>query len=427
MARRDAWPEVCSTTPDGERMNIWKMAWRNVLRNRRRTTVTVGAMAFALFCELLYAGLIPGYMEGMEEDIVDLEVGDIQLHSAAYLEKPSIYEKIEKPEVILEKLDAAGYPASARIAGGGLVAAGENSAGVAFRGVDVARDAKVTLIQEKVATGKWLDPKDPKGVVVGKQLARTLNVEPGDELVVLSQATDGSMANDLFKVRGVLISVAGGTDRTVVYTNASALRELLVFPDGAHQIIVRRPDEVKLPEAAAFVKGAIKDHPGDVTAKTWKELMPIIATMLDSTQGMISIIFFIFYIAVGILVLNAMLMAVFERIREFGVLKAIGTGPGKVFSLIMVESFLQATLAFIIGGVLAIPGMWYLANHGINMASLGGTDMMGIAMRAQWYGIYRADTVQQPIILLFVVVFLAVLYPALKAAFIQPIDAMQHQ
>jgi len=408
-------------------MNVFKMGWRNVLRNRRRTAVTVSAMAFALTAEVLYSGLLPGLLQGMEDDVVDLEMGDMQVFGGDYLERPSLWERIEDHHGLLEKLDAAGYPAAPRLNGGGLMAAGENSAGVAFRGVEVERDAKVSLIGQKVATGTWLDASDRKGVVVGKALARTLGVKPGDEVVVLTQATDGSMANDLFHVRGILMSVAGGTDRGIVYMNADAFRDLLVFPEGAHQLLVRRPDDVPLPDAAQVVKDLLAADGKTLTVKTWKELNPVIGTMLESTGALIGMMSFIFYIAVGILVLNAMLMAVFERIREFGVLKAIGTGPGRVFSLILVESFAQTVLALIVGGVLSVPGARYLTVHGLDMASVGGTDLMGVALRPIWYGIYTPDVLVTPVLMLLFVVFLSVLYPAAKAALIEPVAAMQHQ
>jgi putative ABC transport system permease protein len=409
-------------------MKIWKMSWRNVLRNRRRTAITVGAMAFALMIELLYAGIIPGMIEGMEDDVVDLEMGDMQIFGGDWLERPSMYELIEKDGELLKKLDGIGYPAAPRLSGGGMLAAEDNSAGVAFRAVDVERDAKVSLIGQKVEQGRWLDPADPKGVVLGKRLARTLGVKLGDELVVLAQATDGSMANALFTVRGTLYSVAGGADRTTVYVNVSAFRELFIIPDGAHQIIVRRPPDVALEKAAEQVSAILAGHSaGKVEMKTWKELMPVIATMLESSKGVVGVVFFVFYIAVGILVLNAMLMAVFERIREFGVLKAIGTPPSTVFALIMAETFLQALLAAILGIIIALPGMWYLSTYGIDMGAVGGTDLMGVTMRPMMMGIYRPDVVTTPIVMLFFVVILSSLYPALKAAFIGPLEAMHHQ
>lgn len=399
------------------------MAWRNVWRNQRRSIVTIVAMTLALCVEILYSGLVTGYLQGMEDDVLDLEVGDMQVFAGDYLDKPSIYTAIEDPDALLAQLDEMGYPASARLLGGGLAAAGEFSAGVALRGVNVTQDAKVTLIGKTVADGTWLDPADLHGVVVGRRLAKTLEVKPGDELVILSQAADGSLANDLYTVRGVLMGVADATDRTAIFMNAEAFRELMVFPKGAHQIIVRRPDNVELEAATATVKGCV----GKLNVKTWKELMPVVASMLESTQGLILIVFFIIYVAVGILILNAMLMAVFERIREFGVLKALGMGPLHVVNLILVESAIQTGIAVVAGVTLAIPGMWYIGNVGINVGKLGGMSAMGLAMRPVWYGIYNSGTLSGPLVMLVLIVLLAVLYPAFRAAWIRPVEAMRHQ
>ncbi len=401
------------------------MAWRNVWRNTRRSLVTIAAMTLALCVELLYSGLVTGYLQGMEDDILDLEVGDMQIFAGDYLDKPSMYTMIKNPDALLTQLDEVGYPASARLLGGGLAAADEFSAGIALRGVDVSRDARVSLIGEKVAEGTWLDPADPHGVVVGRRLAKTLEVGPGDELVILSQAADGSLANDLYTVRGVLMGVADATDRTAIFMTAHAFRELMVFPQGAHQMVVRRPEDVGLETAAATVQRFSRDL-GDLDVKTWKQLMPVVASMLESTQGLILVVFFIIYVAVGILILNAMLMAVFERIREFGVLKALGAGPLHVVNLILVESAIQAGVAIVAGVTLALPGMWYLSTVGINVGRLGGMSAMGVAMRPVWYGMYTVGTLSGPLIMLVVIVFFAALYPALKAAWIRPVEAMRY-
>ena len=404
-------------------MNILVMAWRNLWRNKRRTFVTIAAMSLALFVELLYSGLVVGMMSGMQEDVVELELGDLQVHTPAYLERPSLYEFMPESDALLAHLDELGYPAAPRLLGGGLAAAGEFSAGVALRGIDVAREARVSRIADHVMAGTWLDRADPKGVVIGNRLARILSVGVGGEVVVLSQGADGSMANDLFAVRGVLSSVAAGTDRTALYLLEAAYRELMVLPEGAHQVVVRRPPEV----AEADAKAAVQAVAGDVRVMTWREIMPVVGQMLDSVQGMISIMYLIVYLAVAILILNAMLMVVFERIREFGLLKAIGAGPLRVFGLILIESLLQAGMALVIGGTLSLPGMWYLSTKGIDVSSLGGVDMMGVAMRPMWHGVYTAETVQMPIVLLFAIVVVAVLYPALRASWIRPVRAMQHR
>ncbi len=404
-------------------MSVFKMAWRNVWRNKRRSTVTIAAMTLALFVEILYSGLVTGYLQGMQDDILDLEVGDMQVFAVGYLDKPSIYTAIEAPETLMARLDEAGYPSSPRLLAGGLAAAGDFSAGVSVRGVDVQRDARVTLIGRKVAQGAWLDPAHPSGVVMGRRLARALEVKPGDELVVIGQAADGSIANDLYTVRGVLMGIADGTDRSAIFMNAEAFRELMLFPQAVHQLIVRRPEGVELAAAAATVQ----EIAAGLEVSTWKELMPVVASMLESTQSMILVIFFIIYVAVGILILNAMLMAVFERIREFGVLKALGSGPLLVVQLILAESAIQVAIAIAAGVALALPGMWYLGTVGIDVGRLGGMSAMGLAMRPVWYGIYTPATLRGPLAMLLLIVLLAVLYPALKAAWIRPVEAMRHQ
>ena len=411
-------------------MSVFRMAWRNVWRNKRRSVVTMAAITLALFVEILYSGLITGYMQGLEDDILDLEVGDIQVHAPGYQDRPSIYTAIEDPDNLLERLDQVGYPASARLLTGGLAAAGDFSAGVSLRGINLDRDAQVTLIGEKMAQGRWLKASDVgrlgeerTGVVLGRRLAKSLEAKPGDEIVILTQAADGSMANDLFRVCGVLMGIADATDRTAVFMTEEAFRDFMVFPEGAHQVIVRRPEDVELEEAAVTVLSLA----GELDVKTWKELMPVVATMLESTEGLILIVFFIVYVAVGILILNAMLMAVFERVREFGVLKALGGGPVLVLKLIFTESAIQTCIAIGVGVTLALPGMWYLGNFGINVGKLGGMSAMGLAMRPVWHGIYNAATLRGPLLMLIVIVFLAVLYPALKAALIRPVDAMRHQ
>ncbi|MCP4567192.1 MAG: ABC transporter permease [FCB group bacterium] len=399
------------------------MSWRNVWRYRRRTIITVAAMTLALWVMILYTGLVEGYILGMERNVLDLEIGDIQVFAGDYRDNPSIYTRIRKPEELLLRLDEKGYRACSRLLGGGLVAAGEASAGASFRGLDINHDKDVNLIHKHVAQGDWLAADQPKGVVIGRRLARILDVGPGDELIGLSQAADGSIANELYTVRGVLKGISEATDRMGVFMTAEAFREFFVFSEGAHQIIIRRPEYLELNTVVDDVRALMPE----LDVKTWRELLPTIASMVDSMQGLMIIIFFIVYIAIGILILNAMLMAVFERIREIGVLKALGVGPGQLFFLIIAESSIQTGLAVLVGLMLSVPGLWYLLEVGINMGSLSGMSIMGLAVDPVWRAEVNVNTFTKPVLTLVVIVFAAVIYPALKAAWIQPIRAMRHQ
>ncbi len=160
-------------------MEIFKMAWRNVWRNRRRSLTTISAMSFALLMMLLLSGLFEGMLLTMEKDIVELEVGDIQVFAGDYRENPSIYTRIQEPDRVMGPLDAAGFPASDRLLAFGLAASDESSAGASFRGVNVERDARVSRVHSEVGEGHWLDPGDPAGVVIGKGLARSLSAGVG--------------------------------------------------------------------------------------------------------------------------------------------------------------------------------------------------------------------------------------------------------
>ena len=129
--------------------------------------LSLAAMTLALLVMILYAGLMEGYLRGMERSVLDLEVGDVQVFADDYRDNPSIYTVIEDPKELLAPLDDAGFPATPRLLAYGIAAAGDSSAGVSFRGVEVARDARVSLVNEEVAQGTWLDPEDPRGVVLG--------------------------------------------------------------------------------------------------------------------------------------------------------------------------------------------------------------------------------------------------------------------
>lgn len=404
-------------------MNVFRMAWRNVWRNRRRTLATVAAMTLALFAMISYSALVDGWIGGMKAKVLDFEMGDIQIHHAEYRKNPSLYSKMDNSEAIVSKLEGEGYAASARLLGSGLAAAGDQSAGIALRGIEVERDKKVSLVYKSVIEGDWVDPADPQGVVIGRKLAKILNVSVGGELVVLSQAADGSMANEVYTVRGVLGSIADGVDRGGVYLNASSFRELMALEEGAHQIMVRRPETVPLPDATAAVVAMSGEH----EAKNWRELMPTLASMMDSTDAAMYMMFVIVYIAIGIVILNAMLMAVFERVREFGVLKALGVGPGGVIKLILIESAVQTMLAITVGVALSIPALWYMATTGFDLSNVGDMSVVGVAWDPIWKAKVSVKSYAAPMITMIVIVTIAVIYPALRAAFIKPVEAMRHR
>lgn len=405
-------------------MRILSMASRNVIRNWRRTLVTTLAMGFAGFIMILFASLTEGLLYTSERNAVAMNLGDMQIHTEDYRDDPDLYKRIGNASDLVKRLQQAGFHAAQRVYGFGLAAAGSASAGVQLRGIDLTNEATVTQIHKHVMQGNWLAETDPKGVVIGKKLGRTLNVKPGDEVVIIGQATDGSMANDLYTVRGILKSIGEEVDRAGFFMVERAFRELMVLPQGAHEITVMRPDRSRDLESATTQVAALA--PGYETLH-WRSLRPVIARILDLADSQTIVMVLITYVAVAMIVLNAMLMSVFERIRELGIMKAIGVTPWQILLLVYVEAMAQVTVASII----ALSSGWsvarYFQNNGIDLSAIAGsTSFGGVAIDPIWYAYVTKEAVIIPIVFLFIIAAAAVIYPAIKAAVIRPVKAIYY-
>ena len=160
-------------------MKLLPQAIRNVSRTCQRTIVTTAAMGFAGFIMIFYASLMEGLLQASERNAVGMNLGDIQIHAEGYRYDPDLYKRIENAGALVRRLEQEGFHATQRVYGFGLAAAGSASAGVQLRGIDLDHEATVTQIHRHVMEGAWLDETDPRGVVIGRKLARTLGVEPG--------------------------------------------------------------------------------------------------------------------------------------------------------------------------------------------------------------------------------------------------------
>lgn len=406
-------------------MRILSIASRNVVRNWRRTLVTTLAMGFAGFIMILYAALTEGLLQTSERNAVAMNLGDMQIHAEGYRDDPDLYKRIDNAAGLVSKLQQAGFHATQRVYGFGLAAAGSTSAGVQLRGVSLANEATVTQIHQHVMQGSWLADTDPMGVVIGRKLARTLGVKPGDEVIIIGQATDGSMANDLYTVRGILKSIGEGVDRAGFFMVERTFRELMVLPQGAHEIAVMRPDRSRNLESATAQVAALA--PGYETMN-WRQLQPVIATILDLADASTIIMVLITYVAVAMVVLNAMLMSVFERIRELGIMKAIGVTPWQLTLLVYAETMVQVVMA----GIIALTSGWsvshYFQNNGIDLSAISSSvSFGGVAMDPIWRAYVTTETLVLPIVVLFIIAAVAVIYPAIKAAVIRPVKAIYYR
>jgi len=406
-------------------MLVLHLAVKNVVRYRHRTWVTIAAMSFAGAIMIFYAGLLEGWLQAMETNAVSMEMGELQIHAVGYRSDPDLYTVIPDMQQVLVQAGAAGFVGAARLLGGGLAAAHENSAGVSIRGIDPDAEREVVRLYRHIHAGAWLDEGAANEVVLGQQLATILDVRPGSEIVLIGQAADGSMANDLFTVRGILKSVGQGTDRAGVFMTARDFRNFFVLDQGGHEIVLKRVDSTMGLDSAT---GILARQLPELEVMNWRQLQPTLARLLDLSDVSLIIMLLITYAAVGMLTMNAMLMGVFERIPVFGVMKAIGFSGGRLFGLIVCETLVQVTVASLLAVAAGLPLAAYFERYPIDFSFLlkRSSSIAGIAFEPQWYCQVTPGTILMPVVFMYSVALLAIAYPALKAALISPIRAIHY-
>lgn len=407
-------------------MQLLSLALKNVLRYRHRTWVTVLAMAFAGGIMIFYASLVAGWLGAMETNAVSMEMGEMQIHARGYRTDPDLYTVVPEYRSVVNQAGSLGLIATARLLGGGLAAAHENSTGVSIRGIDPETEKQVVLLQNHVSSGNWLTATGAKQVVLGYQLAKILDVQPGSEIVLVGQAADGSMANDLFIVQGVLKSVGQGIDRGGLIMGAQDFRQFFSLPQGVHEIVLKRADNTLTLEQAT---GALETAFPGLEVKSWRQLQPTLARLLDLSDVSMIIMLMITYAAVGMLTMNAMLMGVFERIPVFGVMKAIGFSGVKLFLLIVCETLVLVSMASVLACAFGAPLSFFFEEHPLDFSFLlpESSTIAGVAFEPLWYCVVTPNSILMPVLFLYIVALSSILYPAWKAARISPVDAIHHR
>lgn len=404
-------------------MSTFRIAWRNIWRNSRRTWITFAAAAVSTALLVTLIALMDGMVNDMVHSVTDISLGQVQVHHPEYRGERSIYDTIEDPGGILDTAAQAGIPASARAFGFGLLSGGKKSAGAQFWGIDPEAEQKVSDLADNLLSGTFLTADPQRKVILGRKLARTLNASIGDELVVVVQASDGSMGNELYFVAGILKSVGEAIDRSVALIHQADFEELFVMSGKYHQIVFNSYGSME-PDAIA---AAVTPSAGDNEVQTWKEIIPPIAEMLEFMDAWMLIFGVIFFTAAGLGVLNTMLMATYERIPEFGLLKAIGTTPWRIVKSVSAEALVLGLASSLTGGVLGIALSLYFSKYPIDLSAFGeGFMTSGIAFSPYWYAELSLWAVFMPVCLMGIISFLAALYPAAKAARLDPVKAMHH-
>ena len=394
-------------------MLLLKIAFRNIFRQKRRTILTM----LSMFGGFVMAAVFIGWADGSYNNIIDNftrhNFGHIQIHEKDYLDRPSLYKtindysNIKNQLLTLEEIDHF----APRVYSAGLVSVREKSAGARIIGIDPTPEQMTTQFHKKVSKGQYLSEQPDHQVLLGKELAKLLKADIGDDIVIVSQGADGSIANDRYSIVGLVDSGDLISDRTSFYLHIEDARELLVLGDRIHEIAINIGHLKKVKPMTDTISTLI-NRP-ELSVNPWQVFArSFYLAMKADMEGMwISLVIIVLIVAVG--VLNTVLMSVLERIREYGVLKAIGTRPGQIIKLVLTEVNIMAIFSIIIGFGVALIINSILASKGINMGmefSYGG--MTFDTFKAE----INARSFYIPAITILISSIVVGFFPALKAA-----------
>jgi len=409
------------------------LAWRNLWRHRRRTVITLISIAFGFGLAVVTIGLTDGGHNSMIRNAIKLGEGHITVQPRGYLEAPANHRYLGDGAALGTRLQGLGIAGriEPRISLQVLASSPANSVGAALEGLANADDERVQMLEPRLVKGRWFEPGDARGVVIGDGMAKKLKAGIGAKIVLMAGKQGGDSQAQLGRVRGIFDSGVDELDDYLVLSDIGLAR---LFLEGEGADPASRPvtrfaifldDPGQLGHWSAALKQAV-DSP-QVVALDWREMMPQLVQFLfiDDAGNYIFLLLILVLVVFGIV--NTVLMSVLERTREFGLLRALGLGRRHLLLLVFFESLLLGLLAVAIGWSIGGGAHLWLSHTGIDIAALMGdnTAMMGTFMDP----IIRTELSGERVWQLTAIIFAATLgsgiYPAIKAARVTPVQALR--
>jgi ABC-type lipoprotein release transport system permease subunit len=410
----------------------WRIGWRNLGRNRRRTLITVIGLALGYSAVVVMSGLSRGLVAEMIDNGTGMLTGQLQVYADDYLPDRGIYDTLGGREGIdVESMvsavgaDPRIAAASPRVYAGGLVSTGAATAAGVVLGIDPDREIRVSRLLTYIDEGRAPTPGQYE-ILIGREMANQLDAGPGDEVIVVAPGADGSLGNDLFIVSGIFRTSVTELDLGYAVAPIEVVQELVALPpERIHEIAARVDDPWAADAAADGVTALIGPDGPNADVRPWTEFRPEMveyANLATSMEWML--IVFVFGMAIWG-VANTMLMSSFERRREFAVLLALGGGPGLIVRSVLAEALVLGAVALLFGVAVTLPVLaWWNAAPPDMSWVYGGFTMAGGLMRP----ILRVEWPTSMIFItagaMFGTALLAALYPAWRSSRVPPADTL---
>lgn len=400
---------------------LFRIAWKNVWRSKRRSAIVVAAIAIGLWGGLFADGIIEGMLEATVNSSIDRELTHIQIHRPGFRDERSISMTIPDAESVLEtarRLPGV-YAATGRCLIDGMASSPTTSQGVRIKGIVPLDEESATSLRKEIVQGSYLDTSKTNSILIGKKLAEKLEVKLRSKIVLTFQNPDGTLIYGAFRIIGIFETSSTPYDAANVYVVQRDLFALLGTPM-IHEIGVRLSSALSVPA----VQQQIHQQYSDLEVLNWGELAPELNLFLESSSVFMNVFLGIILTALLFGITNTMLMSVLDRVREFGMLMAIGMKRRQVFVMVMTETVFLSLTGGAAGMALGAGTIAYLKRTGIDLSLFSeGLSHFGFASVL----VPTIPLTTFPILTIMIVAtaLLAAIYPALKVIQLRPASAIR--
>lgn len=400
---------------------VFTLAWRNLWRNHRRTFIMLSAITVGAWAMIFMTALMRGMVDDMIKDGIRNLPGHVQIHHPAYRDDPSIVNSLDAPsEQLLNALNQTDVVAwSTRVRVPAVISSERDSRGVILLGVDPEAEAPITYMADDIIAGRFLSDKHDKGLVIGAALAKRLDTGLGKRVVVMSQDPDNEIAERGFRIVGLYKATIEAMEENSIYAARETVQELLKMGDQVSEVVVLGDDYRNVADLTKNIKAAA---PVNSEVLPWGELDSYLGTMLDVMDGFVFVWIVVIFLALSFGLANTLIMAVFERVREIGLMQALGMRPSSILYQFLLEAFLLLAIGLAIGNIAAVASIKPLES-GIDLSAVAeGMAMMG-AGSTLYPALYIKDMVLTNVIVI-ILGLLTSLLPAWRASRYDPVEAI---
>ena len=400
---------------------ILKLAWRNIWRNKRRTWILISAVTVGIFGLFFFLIITQGALKQAVQNIIDSGVGHIQIHRTGYLKDPEVKKFIKNPDQIIEKIKSPHIKViSKRVNLQGVIYSPTETSPVQVIGGELDKEKVLTRFNDFIIKGHF--PQNEKEILIGNELAETLEVRFDDKVVISSADITGELSSYAFRVGGIFKSPSKEINKYLVLIDINAASKIAGYENMANEIVIKLKKDKMISKVLGNIKQKINSN---FEVLSWGDVYPALKYQFEIFNEMMFIFGFIILLGATFGIMNVFFMSIYERMREFGVIRAIGLKPINLGKLIIIEGLLIGLVSILIGSILSSILYIYLSIKGLNLSIFSRSlEIWGTG--AIIYPSINLPSIFGLIFLVLFIVLISVLIPARKASKIVVAEALKY-